>query len=193
MGEGTYGAVYKYKDKTTSQIIAIKNIRIDNAEEGIPSTALREITLVKELDHPNIIRIQHIMYEEKSLKIVFDFVDQDLKQLMEASPEVLDREVVRLLMFQLIAGISSCHANRVIHRDIKPQNILVDHRLQLKIADFGLARSFTLPIKTYTHEIVTLWYRPPEILMGLKQYATFVDIWSVGAIFYELAHNKVLF
>jgi len=96
-------------------------------------------------------------------------------------------------LFQLIKGIAHCHAHRVLHRDLKPQNLLIDKKGVLKLADFGLARAFGVPVRTYTHEVVTLWYRAPEILLGGKQYSTPVDIWSIGCIFAEMVTRVPLF
>lgn len=96
-------------------------------------------------------------------------------------------------MYQLLKGIDYCHSHRVLHRDLKPQNLLIDKKGDLKLADFGLARAIGIPVRTYTHEVVTLWYRAPEILLGAKQYSTPVDIWSVGCIFAELVTKRPLF
>ena len=96
-------------------------------------------------------------------------------------------------MYQILVGLTYCHSCRIFHRDLKPANILVDEeRGTLKLADFGLARAFSVPIKTFTHEVVTLWYRAPEILLGKKEYSLGVDMWSVGCIFFELAHRKTM-
>jgi len=100
---------------------------------------------------------------------------------------------VKLFLYQLCNGLNYCHSRRIIHRDLKPQNLLIDRNGTLKIADFGLARAFSLPIKTLTHEIETLWYRAPEVLLGQKQYSLGVDIWAVGCIFAELTEKKPLF
>jgi len=134
------------------------------------------------------------VHGENKLYLIFDFIDHDLKKHLELNGGPLSPSVVKSYLFQLMLGIAYCHANRVVHRDLKPQNILIDPKTgSVKLADFGLARAFGLPIKTYTHEVVTLWYRAPEILLGQRQYSTPVDIWSIGCIFVEMAMRKPLF
>lgn len=95
--------------------------------------------------------------------------------------------------YQLIRGIYFCHTHRILHRDLKPQNLLIDKEGNLKLADFGLARAFGIPLRTYTHEVVTLWYRAPEVLLGSRHYSTAIDMWSVGCIFAEMAMRSPLF
>nr|AAD00773.1 CDC2PTB [Paramecium tetraurelia] len=200
IGEGTYGLVYKARDNQTGDIVALKKIRMDHEDEGVPSTAIREISLLKEVQHPNIVPLKDVVYDESRLYLIFDFVDLDLKKYMESVPKYmesvpqLDRMQVKKFINQMIQALNYCHQNRVIHRDLKPQNILVDIKQQnTQIADFGLARAFGLPLKTYTHEVITLWYRAPEILLGQRQYSTPVDIWSLGCIFAEMAQKRPLF
>ena len=193
IGEGTYGVVYKAKDKTNGDNIALKKIRLEQEDEGVPSTAIREISLLKEVPHPNVVKLHEVIYDSRSLYLVFEYLDQDLKKYMDAAGLPLPPQTVKLFLYQLLAGLAYCHSRRVIHRDLKPQNLLIDKNGVLKLADFGLARAFALPIKTYTHEVITLWYRPPEILLGSRQYTTSVDIWSVGCIFAEMAQKRPLF
>lgn len=169
IGEGTYGVVFKAKDTSTGELYALKKIRLESEDEGIPSTAIREIALLKELQHPNIVKLHDVIHTDKKLTLVFEYLDQDLKKLLDLSgPDGLDMPTVKSFLKQLLKGISHCHKNRVLHRDLKPQNLLINREGVLKLADFGLARAFGIPVKNYTHEVVTLWYRAPDILMGSK-------------------------
>ena len=124
---------------------------------------------------------------------MFELLDYDLKKYLNEHKSTITPYQIKLLIYQLINGINYCHSRRIIHRDLKPQNLLIDKAGNLKIADFGLARAFSLPIKTLTHEIETLWYRAPEVLLGQKQYSLGVDIWAVGCIFAELIEKRPLF
>eukprot|EP00961_Rhodomonas_salina_P180871 2441221-Rhodomonas_salina.1 len=195
IGEGTYGVVYKARDRQTQGIIALKKIRLDAEDEGVPSTAIREISLLKELQHPNIVQLKDVVHSENKLHLVFEFLDHDLKKHMDGHSAAggMPAAMVQSYMYQMLSGIAFCHSHRVLHRDLKPQNLLIDRNGILKLADFGLARAFGIPVRTYTHEVVTLWYRAPEILLGSKHYSTPVDLWSIGCIFAELVMRRPLF
>ncbi|KAM3560042.1 hypothetical protein MY1884_003154 [Beauveria asiatica] len=215
VGEGTYGVVYKARDLANNgRIVALKKIRLEAEDEGVPSTAIREISLLKEMKDPNIVRLFNIVHADgHKLYLVFEFLDLDLKKYMESLPASeggrgkalpegssahlsrlgMGDAVIKRFMRQLCEGIRYCHSHRVLHRDLKPQNLLIDRDGNLKLADFGLARAFGVPLRTYTHEVVTLWYRAPEILLGGRQYSTGVDMWSVGCIFAEMCTRKPLF
>lgn len=193
IGEGTYGVVYKARDKFSGNMVALKKIRLDTETEGVPSTAIREISLLKELDHRNIVKLLDVIHSEKKLYLVFEFLSQDLKKFMDGQPKGIPTTLAKSYLYQLLQGISYCHSHRVLHRDLKPQNLLIDREGCIKLADFGLARAIGVPVRMYTHEVVTLWYRPPEILLGTKMYSTAVDIWSLGCIFAEMVHKKTLF
>jgi serine/threonine protein kinase len=193
IGEGTYGVVYKAKDKLTDDTIALKKIRLEHDDEGVPSTAIREISLLKEVQHPNIVDLKQVIHEDNKLYLVFEYLDHDLKKFLDKNGAPLTSTQVRSTLYQILMGLAVCHAHRIIHRDLKPQNLLLDKNGNVKLADFGLARAFALPMKTYTHEVVTLWYRAPEILLGTRQYSTPVDIWSIGCIFAEMAQRRPLF
>jgi cyclin-dependent kinase len=193
IGEGTYGIVYKAKDRVSETIIALKRIRLEAEDEGIPSTAIREISLLKELRHPNIVRLYDVVHTERKLTLVFEYLDQDLKKYLDVCEGGLDSTIARSFLFQLLTGVAYCHHHRVLHRDLKPQNLLINREGELKLADFGLARAFGIPVRSYTHEVVTLWYRAPDVLLGSRKYSTPVDIWSIGCIFAEMVNGTPLF
>nr|CAH8864604.1 unnamed protein product [Trichobilharzia regenti] len=196
IGEGTYGVVYKCRNKVNSKLAALKKIRLENDEEGVPSTAIREISLLKELQHPNIVSLEQVIMENGRLYLVFEYLNVDLKRYLDDTGRrvLLEPDVVKSFMYQMLQGLLFCHGRRVIHRDLKPQNILVDTgRKIVKLADFGLARAFGIPVRVLTHEVVTLWYRAPEILLGAQRYSCAVDIWSMGCIFAEVATKEALF
>ncbi|NWH68121.1 CDK2 kinase, partial [Geococcyx californianus] len=132
-------------------------------------------------------RLLDVIHTENKLYLVFEFLHQDLKKFMDsASLGGIALPLIKSYLFQLLQGLAFCHAHRVLHRDLKPQNLLINADGAIKLADFGLARAFGVPVRTYTHEVVTLWYRAPEILLGCKYYSTAVDIWSLGCIFAEM-------
>lgn len=174
--------------------MALKEIHLDS-EEGTPSTAIREISLMKELDSQNIVTLYDVIHTENKLTLVFEYMDKDLKRYMElhGNQGALDLKTVKLFMFQLLKGIMFCHDNRVLHRDLKPQNLLISVKGELKLGDFGLARAFGIPFNTFSNEVVTLWYRPPDVLLGSRAYTTSIDIWSAGCIFAEMCTGKPLF
>ncbi|XP_005111813.1 cyclin-dependent kinase 1 isoform X2 [Aplysia californica] len=195
IGEGTYGVVYKGRHKKSNRLVALKKIRLENEEEGVPSTAIREISLLKELEHPNIVMLEDVLMQEGKLYLVFEFLSMDLKKYMDSLPKdrLLDSQLVKSYLYQITAGILFCHMRRVLHRDLKPQNLLIDDKGVIKLADFGLARAFGVPVRVYTHEVVTLWYRAPEILLGSQRYSIATDIWSIGCIFAEMVNKRPLF
>ncbi|XP_076349573.1 cyclin-dependent kinase 1-like isoform X2 [Tachypleus tridentatus] len=195
IGEGTYGVVYKGKNKKTGQLVALKKIRLESEDEGVPSTAIREISLLKELQHPNIVCLQDVLMQESRLYLVFEFLSMDLKKYLDSIPsgQNMDKMLVKSYLYQILQAILFCHQRRVLHRDLKPQNLLIDQNGMIKIADFGLARAFGIPVRVYTHEVVTLWYRAPEVLLGSPRYSTPVDIWSIGCMFAEMMNKRPLF
>ncbi|KAL2899719.1 Cyclin-dependent kinase B1-2 [Bienertia sinuspersici] len=210
VGEGTYGKVYKAKEKGTGQLVALKKTRLEMDEEGVPPTALREVSLLQMLSQSlyvvRLLCVEHVDKKNSStgvakplLYLVFEYLDTDLKKFIDShrkgpNPRPLANTQIQSFLFQLLKGVAHCHSHGVLHRDLKPQNLLVDKEKGiLKIADLGLGRSFTVPLKSYTHEIVTLWYRAPEVLLGSTHYSTGVDIWSVGCIFAEMVRRQALF
>jgi len=142
IGGGAYGEVYKAKDLQTNEFVGLKKIKIDTEDEGIPSTALREISILRELQHPNIVELKDCILNEGRIYLVFELVDQDLKKFLNSHSGHVDSNVQKSLMFQCLKGVEFCHSHGVMHRDMKPQNILVSRGGTLKLADFGLARAF---------------------------------------------------
>jgi len=194
LGEGTYGIVYKAKNKETGQFVALKRIRLDSEDEGVPCTAIREISLLKELQHRNIVTLYDVIHTEKKLTLVFEYLDQDLKKYIDDHGGFISRSTMKSFLYQLLDGVAFCHEKRVLHRDLKPQNLLINKKTgELKLCDFGLARSSGIPVRSYSHEVVTLWYRAPDVLMGSRNYSTPIDIWSAGCIFAEMATGRPLF
>ena len=166
IGEGQYGVVYKARNVTSDELVALKRIAIDE-RDGVPSTALREISLLQGLKHENIVRLIDVLFVEARFYIVFELSDMDLGQFIRRfRPKLVPLEVSKSIFKQLISGLYFCHSRRVLHRDIKPQNLLINKDGVMKIADFGLARAFSIPLRPLTNEVVTLWYRPPEVLFG---------------------------
>ena len=188
--------MYIATHEKTGERAALKKIKLECEDEGVPGTTLREVSLLKELHHPNVVQLKDVFYmpQESKLYLCFEYCDFDLKKYMKSLQYKLSGECIKSFTYQMLNGLSWCHSHRIFHRDLKPQNVLVDPKQgTLKLADFGLARAFTVPLRTYTHEVVTLWYRAPEILLGGKQYSVPVDIWSVGTIIPEMVTGQPLF
>jgi serine/threonine protein kinase len=197
IGRGSYGVVYKVRRRASGDIAALKRVRLNPGviswEGGIPSSSLREIAALKNLKHPNILQLHDIIHTGTSLYLVFEHLDQDLKKTLQATQSGFCVKVARNFMWQLLQAISFCHARRILHRDIKLQNLLVNKDGTIKLADFGLARGMAMPLKVYTKDVVTLWYRAPELLLGSEIYGPAIDIWSLGGVFYEILTKRPLF
>lgn len=188
VGEGTYGVVYKARHKDSGEVVALKRVRLDDDDEGVPSSALREICLLKELKHKNIVRLLDVIHSDKKLTMVFEYCDQDMRKYFDGLKGRISAQQVQSLLYQMLRGLAFCHECNILHRDLKPQNLLINKNGELKLADFGLARAFGVPVKFFSAEVVTLWYRPPDVLMGAKLYTTSIDMWSAGCIFAEIAN-----
>eukprot|EP00929_Paragymnodinium_shiwhaense_P062523 TRINITY_DN31208_c0_g1_i1.p1 TRINITY_DN31208_c0_g1~~TRINITY_DN31208_c0_g1_i1.p1 ORF type:complete len:370 (-),score=90.24 TRINITY_DN31208_c0_g1_i1:31-1140(-) len=194
LGEGTYGKVVRARRRQNSEPVAMKQMKLGaGSEEGVPSTAIREIAILRELNHANIVRLIDVFCKPGELVLVFELLDSDLKKHMKGLAGKLEPHAVKDFCRQLLNGLDFCHSSRIMHRDLKPQNLLISGGRTLKIADFGLARAFALPCPEYTHEVITVWYRPLEILLGSKLYSVPVDIWGVGCILGEMATGAPLF
>ncbi|EPY32188.1 cyclin-dependent kinase [Strigomonas culicis] len=240
LGEGTYGAVYKATEKDTGKVIAFKRMNAVSDDDGVPGIAIREVCLLKELRHQNLVELFDVLFDSKKITLIFEFCDFDLKQYMETKPKrCLDAEEVQPALKQIFAGLHYLHHRSVVHRDIKPQNVFLNIRpsayslnsyaqhpngpsdsngggsnhpdgdgarvatappenrsakqLVAKLGDFGLARVENIPVKKYSHEAVTLWYRSPDVLLGSALYSFPVDIWSMGVMFFEMVTGRILF
>lgn len=186
LGEGTYGVVYKAVDTVTGRTVAIKKIRIGQYKEGVNFTALREIKLLKELNDPNIIQLIDAFPHKNNLHLVFEFMESDLEAVIRDRNIVLSPADVKSYIQMTLKGLAFCHTKWVLHRDMKPNNLLIGSDGQLKLADFGLARIFGSPDRRFTHQVFARWYRAPELLFGTKQYGSGVDVWAAACIFAEL-------
>ena len=186
LGEGTYGAVYQCRDRNTGQTVALKKMRIlEDIDEGISASTIREISILYELNHPNVVKLHDVLFCDARLCLVFEFLEMDLKRYMNEC--TLTIENVKSIVYQILSGLAHCHSRRVLHRDIKPHNILISpSSLSVKLADFGLARAICNQASCYTQEVVTQWYRSPEVLLGVSDYTPAVDVWSAGCIMAEL-------
>ncbi|XP_057474735.1 probable serine/threonine-protein kinase At1g54610 [Actinidia eriantha] len=193
IGQGTYSNVYKARDLITGKIVALKKVRFDNLEPESLKFMAREILVLRKLDHPNVIKLEGLVTSRmsSSLYLVFEYMEHDLSGLAAVQEVKFTEPQVKCYMKQLLSGLEHCHNNGVLHRDIKGSNLLIDNKGILKIADFGLA-SFYNPDRKQpmTSRVVTLWYRPPELLLGASYYSVGVDLWSAGCILAELLAGK---
>ncbi|PRQ17035.1 putative protein-serine/threonine kinase CMGC-CDK-PITSLRE family [Rosa chinensis] len=193
LGEGTYGVVYRARDKQTGEIVAIKKVKMDKSNEGFPITSLREINILLSCNHPSIVGVKEVVHNGDDIFMVMECMEYELKLLTEATKQPFSIGEVKYLMRSLLEGVKYLHDNWVLHRDVKTSNILLNKEGELKICDFGLSRQYGSPLKPYTSLVVTLWYRAPELLLGQKQYSTAIDMWSVGCIMAELLAKEALF
>eukprot|EP01023_Acetabularia_acetabulum_P046449 TRINITY_DN478_c0_g1_i4.p1 TRINITY_DN478_c0_g1~~TRINITY_DN478_c0_g1_i4.p1 ORF type:complete len:342 (-),score=41.95 TRINITY_DN478_c0_g1_i4:683-1708(-) len=199
LGRGTYGKVYKCRDIAAKQIVAVKE-QLLPMNEGIPATTIREVSLLRFLESKYIVKLLDVKFgENDNMFLIFEYVPNDLRKFQNLAGKYapLDPTTAKVFMYQMLSGIAFMHGNGIMHRDLKPQNLLVDDRNPghpiLKVADLGLGRQFAVPVKIYTREIVTLWYRCPECLLGIKSYELGVDMWSIGCIFAEMLQGRPLF
>ncbi|XWS37615.1 hypothetical protein CRYUN_Cryun19dG0059900 [Craigia yunnanensis] len=186
LGEGTYGVVYKAIDTKTGQTVAIKKIRLGKQKEGVNFTALREIKLLKELKEPNIFELIDAFPHKGNLHLVFEFMETDLEAVIRDWNIFLSPAGIKSYIQMTLKGLAFCHKKWVLHRDMKPNNLLIGPNGQLKLADFGLARLFGSPDRKFTHQVFARWYRAPELLFGTKQYGAGVDVWAAACIFTEI-------
>lgn len=197
LGEGQFATVYKAKDRCNNdKIVAVKKIKIGtkiDAADGINRTALREIKLLQELSHPNVIGLLDVFGHRSNISIVYDFMDTDLEVIIKDMTIILTLAHIKSYILQTFLGLEYLHALWILHRDLKPNNLLINEHGVLKIGDFGLAKFYGSPNRIYTHQVVTRWYRAPELLFGARNYATGIDIWATGCILAELLLRNPLF
>ncbi|CAH2229509.1 cyclin-dependent kinase 4 [Pararge aegeria] len=196
IGTGAYGTVYKARDlHNGGQIVAMKKVKVALTEDGIPLSTLREIALLRQLEayrHPNIVRLLDVCHGGQSLErdhqlilfLVFEHVEQDLDSYLKRAPGPLSENRIRSMSYDILSGVDFLHSHRIVHRDLKPHNLLVTSTGRVKLADFGLAKTYDTEMKL-TSVVVTLWYRPPEVLLGIS-YNTAVDVWSCACVLAQL-------
>jgi len=196
LGEGAYGTVVKAKHIPTCEIRALKKIMFKSIPSGIPLAIAREIKTLQQLSHPNIVILHEVIPHANSVLLSFEYMKNDLAHIIQNATSPFHESYIKKLMIMLLGGIAFCHQHNVIHRDLKPGNLLIASDGTLKIADFGLAR---LSIQDsndgrhYSHQVATRWYRAPELLYGSRSYDYGVDLWGIGCIFGELLGCYPLF
>ena len=194
-GEGAYAKVYFAEDlQNNNTPVAIKKLKSNSIEEGVQVSSLREISLLKELKHINIVKLIDVIHLSTNIILAFEYVESDLKRLLKNNKNKgFEKKIYKSLLYQLLKGFEFIHKKKIIHRDLKSDNILITNDYIIKIADFGLARGFGLPISNFRNDVVSLWYRAPDILLGNGNYETSVDLWSIGCIFAEMVNGNVIF
>ncbi|NXR71475.1 CDKL2 protein, partial [Pycnonotus jocosus] len=193
VGQGSYGVVTKCRNRETGQIVAVKKFLESDDAAAVRKIALREIKLLKQLRHENLVNLLDVCKRKKRWYLVFEFVDHTMLSHLEASPKGLDYDRVRKYLFQIMRAIAFCHSHNIIHRDIKPENILVSQSGVVKLCDFGFARPLAGSGEAYTDYVATRWYRAPELLVGDSKYGRPVDVWAIGSLITEMLTGEPLF
>eukprot|EP00071_Canis_lupus_P035638 XP_022269195.1 cyclin-dependent kinase-like 2 isoform X3 [Canis lupus familiaris] len=193
VGEGSYGMVMKCRNKDSGRIVAIKKFLESDDDKTVKKIAMREIKLLKQLRHENLVNLLEVCKKKKRWYLVFEFVDHTILDDLELFPNGLDYQLVQKYLFQIINGIGFCHSHNIIHRDIKPENILVSQSGVVKLCDFGFARTLAAPGEIYTDYVATRWYRAPELLVGDVKYGKAVDVWAIGCLVTEMLMGEPLF
>ncbi|CAE6516579.1 unnamed protein product [Rhizoctonia solani] len=195
VGEGTFGKVYKARSLANPEArVALKRIRMEGEKDGFPVTAMREIKLLQSLRHENVVNLHEMMISKGNVFMVFEYMDHDLTGVLSQTQFTFSPAHLKSLCAQMLSGLAYLHQKSVIHRDMKGSNILLNNYGELKLADFGLARFYSKRRRSdYTNRVITLWYRPPELLLGATVYGPEVDMWSAGCIMLELFTTKPAF
>eukprot|EP00071_Canis_lupus_P026487 XP_022260044.1 cyclin-dependent kinase-like 4 isoform X1 [Canis lupus familiaris] len=191
IGEGSYGVVFKCRNKTSGQVVAIKKFVESEDDPVIKKIALREIRMLKQLKHPNLVNLIEVFRRKRKMHLVFEYCDHTLLNELERNPKGVADGVIKSVLWQTLQALNFCHKHNCIHRDVKPENILITKQGIIKICDFGFAR-ILIPGDAYTDYVATRWYRAPELLVGDTQYGSSVDIWAIGCVFAELQTGQPL-
>ncbi|XP_034249899.1 cyclin-dependent kinase-like 1 isoform X1 [Thrips palmi] len=191
LGEGSYGVVFKCRHRDTGQTVAIKKFVESEEDPLIRKIALREIRLLKNLKHPNLVNLLEVFRRKRKLHLVFEFCDHTVLDELQKYPQGCPEALTQSLVWQTLQGVAYCHQHGCIHRDVKPENILLTANGVVKLCDFGFARMMS-PGENYTDYVATRWYRAPELLVGDTQYGPPVDVWAVGCVFAELVRGEAL-
>lgn len=194
IGEGSFGVVHKCRKSNTDEIVAIKTIFFHEFK-GVPPSVIREITLLKKMDHPNIVKLLDVLSSDNKVSLVLEYVEYNLEKfILLDPPKTQDPKVIKRLLHSILSGVLYCHENRIIHRDLKLDNLLINSQDSVvKLADFGLAREVDTPPVPHTKKVGNLYHRAPEVLLCSAQYSTPVDIWAVGCMFAETVIHRNLF
>ncbi|KAL6484065.1 hypothetical protein MHYP_G00089380 [Metynnis hypsauchen] len=193
VGEGSYGTVTKCRHRESGRIVAVKKFLESDEDKSVKKIALREIKLLKQLRHENLVNLLEVWKKKRRWYLVFEFVDRTVLDELEQFPNGLEANRVRRYLYQILRAISFCHQHNIIHRDIKPENVLVSQQGVVKLCDFGFARTMAAPGEVYTDYVATRWYRAPELLVGDTKYDKAVDVWAVGCLFVEMVSGVPLF
>lgn len=192
IGEGSYGVVFKCRNKDNGQIVAIKKFMESEDDPVIRKIALREIRMLKQLKHINLVNLLEVFRKKRRLHLVFEYCDHTVLHELDRNPRGVPGEQVKNIMWQTLQAVNFCHKRNCIHRDVKPENILLTKRGIVKLCDFGFATMFTGPDAYYTDYVATRWYRAPELLVGDTQYGPPVDVWAIGCVLAELISGNPL-
>jgi len=195
ISEGVYGVVHRCIDRETRELVALKKIKLYKTQSGFPLSSLREIGILLDLDHPNIVKVREVVVSETTADVfmVMEYAHNCMQNLIIQQRAEFTTEQVKTLMKDLLTGVAFMHKKWYLHRDLKTANLLYTNDGFLKICDYGMARQYGRPLAPYTNLVVTPWYRAPELLLGTEVYGPAIDVWSCGCIFAEIFMKKVLF